>query len=228
MLQKTRGLVLNYLRYRETSVIVRIYTEEFGLQSYIENGVRSSKGRNKAALFQPLTLLDLVVYHKESGGIQRLSEMRCNYPFSSIPFEIAKSVIALFLTEILGKTLKEETGNPQLFKFLNQSVIWLDEAKNQYENFHLIFLTQLAFFLGFAPQRGEEIAEQLSERGIPVFDAEAIRLLNELTSAEYDQALRMDRAMRNYLLEILLKFYELHSEGLGEVKSLAVLQEVMR
>ncbi len=228
MLQKTRGLVLSYLRYRETSVIVHIYTEEFGLQSYIENGVRSAKGRNKAALFQPLTLLDLVVYHKEKGGIQRLSEMKVNHPFGSIPFEVAKSSIALFLTELLSKTLKEESGNPTLFQFLNQSVVWLDEATSGYESFHLVFLVQLAFFMGFAPESGQQIADQLGERGVPVFDEEAIRLLNEFITAPYEAPPRMGREMRNYLLEILLKFYDLHFEGLGEIKSLPVLQEVMR
>jgi len=228
MLQKTRGLVLNFLRYRETSVIVHIYTEEFGIQSYIENGVRSSKGRNKAALFQPLTLLDLVVYHKEKGGIQRLSEVKISHPFHSIPFEFAKSSIGLFLTEMLSKTLKEESSNPPLFNFLTQSVLWLDEATSGYENFHLVFLMKLAAFLGFAPDSGIEVADQLRQHGLPVFDDEALRLLDELTSASYDRSPTLTRAMRGYLLELLLKFYELHLDGLGEVKSLAVLQEVMR
>jgi DNA repair protein RecO (recombination protein O) len=228
MLQKTRGLVLNFLRYRETSVIVHIYTEEFGIQSYIENGVRSSKGRNKAALFQPLTLLDLVVYHKEKGGIQRLSEAKISHPFRSIPFEFAKSSIGLFLTEMLSKTLKEESSNPPLFHFLTDSVLWLDEATAGYENFHLVFLLQLAAFLGFAPDSGIQIADQLREHGLPVFDDEALRLLDALTTATYDRSPTMGRAMRNYLLELLLKFYDLHLDGLGEIKSLPVLQEVMR
>lgn len=228
MLQKTRGLVLNFIRYRETSVIVHIYTEEFGIQSYIENGVRSSKGRNKAALFQPLTLLELVVYHKEKGGIQRLSEVKISHPFRSIPFEFAKSSIGLFLTEILSKTLKEESSNPPLFRFLTDSVLWLDEAASGYENFHLVFLVQLAAFLGFAPDSGIQIADQLREHGVPVFDNDAIRLLDELTTATYDRSPPLTRPMRGYLLDLFLKFYELHFEGLGEVKSLAVLQEVMR
>ncbi len=228
MLQKTRGLVLNFLRYRETSVIVHIYTEEFGIQSYIENGVRTSKGRNKAALFQPLTLLELVVYHKEKGGIQRLSEMKVSEPFASIPFEFAKSSIGLFLTEILGKTLKEESSNPPLFQFLTDSVLWLDNATSGYENFHLVFLVKLAAFLGFAPDSGIQIADQLREHGVPVFDDDAIRLLDELTAAGYDRSPPLTRSMRVYLLELLLKFYDLHLEGLGEIKSLPVLQEVMR
>ena len=95
MLHKTKGIVLNFVKFKETSVIVKIYTEKFGLQSYIENGVRSSKSKNKIALFQPLTQLELVVYHDPKKEINRISEIRCILPYKSIPFEIKKSRNAL-------------------------------------------------------------------------------------------------------------------------------------
>ena len=106
MLHKTKGIVLHFIRYSDTSIIAKIYTEAFGLQSYIVNGVRSKSAKNKIALFQPLTLLDLVVYHKENSTLQRISEMRCAEPYQSIPFKVHKSSIALFTAEILQKTLK--------------------------------------------------------------------------------------------------------------------------
>ena len=103
MLQKTQGIALSYLRYRETSIIARVYTEEFGLQSYIVNGVRSAKSKNnRIALFQPLTLLEMVVYYKNDRDLHRLSEVKTNHPFQSLPFEVAKSTIALFVTEMLN------------------------------------------------------------------------------------------------------------------------------
>ena len=163
MLHKTRGLVLSYIRYRETSVIVRIYTEAYGLQSYIENGVRSSRGRNKIALFQPLTLLDLVVYHKEQGGIQRISEVRVSPPYRSIPFELSKATMALFVAEVLGRVLREEESNPALFDFLRESLLWLDAAGEHFENFHLWFLWQLSFYLGFQPESARQLAEELRQ-----------------------------------------------------------------
>ncbi|PMD96760.1 DNA repair protein RecO [Siphonobacter sp. BAB-5405] len=223
MLQKTRGLVLNYLRYRETSIIVKIYTEEFGLQTYIENGVRSSKGKNKIALFQPLTLLDLVVYFKESAGIQRISELRVNHPYQSIPFDVTKSTIALFITEILSKTLKEESSNPPLFGFLRESLLWLDQAATGYENFHVWFLLRLSFYLGFEPQSAQQLSQELTDAGYRVYDEEALSRLDDLRT---DPDARVSRPIRNYLLEILLKFYELHVDGMGEVRSLEVLRTI--
>ncbi|SDM60556.1 DNA repair protein RecO [Siphonobacter aquaeclarae] len=223
MLQKTRGLVLNYIRYKETSIIVRIYTEEFGLQSYIENGARSSKGKNKMALFQPLTLLDLVVYFKESGGLQRLSEVKVGYPYRSIPFDIAKSSIALFMTEILGRTLREETGNPLLYRFLSESLTWLDQAPDGFENFHVWFLLRYSFYLGFEPQTAAQLSRELKEAGYPIHDEETLVLLDAL---RHNPDLRLNRAKRHYLLEVLLKFYELHVADMGEIKSLEVLRTI--
>ncbi len=82
MLIKTRGIVLSYLKYRETSIIARIYTERLGVQSYVVNGVRKAKPPGRIALFQPFTLLELVAYvARGSGGLTRLSEFRCAEPF---------------------------------------------------------------------------------------------------------------------------------------------------
>ena len=78
MITKTRGIVLNYIKYGDTSIICKIYTEQFGLQSYIINGIRKSKSKN-IGLYQPLNILDLVVYHKKTSGLQRIKESKLDY-----------------------------------------------------------------------------------------------------------------------------------------------------
>jgi DNA repair protein RecO (recombination protein O) len=228
MLFKTRGIVINYIRYRETSVIVKIYTEEFGIQTYIENGVRSAKSKNKIALFQPLTLLDLVIYHRDGKDMHRISEMKCNHPFQTIPFDIYKSSIALFVTEILGKCLHEESNNSPLFQFLNNSILWLDATDEDYENFHLQFLLQLGTYLGFSPENAYEISEELHIHNIRKPTQELEDKMDMLLKNAYNDAPRIDRFSRNQLLDFIILFYRLHVDTLGEVKSLAVLQEVMR
>src|SRR4051812_34859696 len=144
MLFKTGGIVLNYIKYKETSIICKIYTEAFGLQSYIINGIRNNKAKNKIALFQTLTLLDLVVYNRPNSSLNRISEIKCHYPFKSIPFDLRKTTIALFLSEILNKTLKEQAENEDLFSFLKNSIKFLDKADENFENFHLQFLIKLS------------------------------------------------------------------------------------
>src|SRR6187200_113375 len=101
MLHKTRGVVFRFTKYGESSIIVNIFTEMFGLQSYIVNGVRSRTVKSRIALYQPLTLLDLVVYHRENANINRIKEVKCLYPYQSIPTDIKKSALAIFIMEVI-------------------------------------------------------------------------------------------------------------------------------
>jgi len=232
VLVKTRGIVLNFIKYRETSIIAKIYTEELGLQTYIVNGVRQKTGR--IALFQPFTLLDMVVYSSAKGGITRISEYKCNYPFSSIPYDIRKSSMLLFLSEVVSHTIKEEEENRSLFDFLNNAIIHFDQQEEAFENFHLLFLLQLSFFLGFGPASGAEITSQVAfssshhvggRPAILHFQAFEEHLDNLLHQPEKTNI--PNGKVRKELLQILIKFYQLHVEKLGEIRSLSVLSEVL-
>lgn len=231
MLHKTRGIALGYIRYRETSIIAKVYTEAFGIQSYIVNGVRSSKSKtNRIALFQPLTLLDMVVYHKRKDDtVHRISEMKCYAPFSSLPYDVLKSSLALFVTEILGKTLREEETNEALFEFLEHSVLYLDQAENGFENFHIQFLAELASFLGFGIETIEDLESELRNNHYPqVADKAEMEATRLLLSNGYGTAIPLDRQRRVSILEKLLFFYKIHMDSLGEIRSLDVLREVLR
>lgn len=228
MLHKTKGIVINFIPYRETSVIVKIYTEKFGIQSYIENGVRSARGKNKIALFQPMTLLDLVVYHDEKKDLHRISEIKCPNPLTSIPYEINKLSISLFINEVLAKTLKEHEENEPLFFFLYQSILSLDAMEKHAENFHLIFLAKYSLYLGFAPQSAGEIASQFKDLAIAIpVEAESKRYLDFLFTSNYGDEIKMGKDFRNHLLEILIMFYRIHQEEFGELRSLPVLRTVL-
>ncbi|MCF2503944.1 DNA repair protein RecO [Dyadobacter sp. CY107] len=231
MLHKTRGIALSYIRYRESSIIAKIYTEAFGIQTYIVNGVRSSKSRtNRIALFQPLTLLDMVVYHKnKEDTMHRISEMKCYQPFQSLPYDVVKSSLALFVTEMLGKTLKEEESNPLLFQFIEESVVYLDEAESAFENFHIHFLVQLASFLGFGIETVEDLESELKNQHFPHMpDPVEKNATMQLLTGNYGLNVVLDRKRRISILEKLLFFYKIHMEALGEIKSLEVLREVLK
>jgi DNA repair protein RecO (recombination protein O) len=228
MLHKTRGIVISYIKYKESSIIAKIYTDKFGIQTYIENGVRSAKGKNKIALFQALTLLDLVVYHDDKKEIHRISELKCSHPFQELPYEIRKSSIALFITEILSKTLKEHTENESLFNFLSESILMLDINEKGIENFHLIFLLKLSLYLGFSPENAQEIKQQFFDYAVQLhISNEDLDILNLILTSGYQNEISINRSHRNHLLEILLLYYRLHIEEFGEIKSLSVLKEVL-
>jgi len=231
MLYKTRGIALNYIRYRESSIIAKIYTESFGIQSYVVNGVRSSKSKiNRIALFQPLTLLDMVVYHKsKEDTIHRISEMKCYNPFQTLPYDMYKSSLAMFITEILGKTLKEEETNEPLFAFIENSVLYLDEAEDRFENFHIQFLLQLASYLGFGVESINDLEGELKENHYPhIADTKEHDATEQLLLNGYGIEVALDRSRRVYILEKLIYFYKIHMDTLGEIRSLDVLKEVLK
>lgn len=226
MLHKTKGIVISFVKYKETSIIVKIYTEAFGIQTYIENGVRSAKGKNKIALFQPLTLLDLVVYHDTKKEIHRISEIKCLYPYHTITVDIKKSSLAIFINEVLNNSLKEHSENTPLFNFLEDSLKYLDQNEEQIENFHLYFLINYCFYLGFGPESEDDVVNQLNEHAIPV-NSEEKKLIKELIQQDFGTSLQISKALRIKVLELILLYYKIHVEGFGNLRSMGVLKEVL-
>jgi len=221
MLHKTRGIVFRFTKYGETSVIVNIFTEVFGLQSYIVNGVRSKAGKNKIALYQPLTILELVVYHRENANINRIKEVKCPYPYLSIPLNIRKSASAIFINEVINKTVKEESHAKELCDFIIDSLITLDTINSNIENFHLIFLLKLSRLLGFGAYHASEVI------GVRGADNEREQMLEQLINSGYEDIIRISNEHRRDMLDLILKFYGDHFDAIGELRSVQVLREVL-
>ena len=221
MLHKTRGIVFRFTKYGETSIIVNIFTESFGLQSYIVNGVRSSSAKSKIALYQPLTLLDLIVYHREHANINRIKEVKCAYPFHSIFTDVKKSTIGMFILEVMNKTIKEQSHAGEVFEFLFNSIVALDMTMEDNESFHLTFLLKLSRYLGFGALRGSEIV------GGRMTSEETEDNLDKLVKSGFENIPRFTRAERNAVLDLLLQFYADHIDTFGELKSVPVLREVL-
>jgi len=216
MLVKTRGIAIRYIKFRETSIIINIYTESFGMQSYIVNNIRSAKVKSTPALFQPLSLLELEVYYKKTAEINRLSSWKTSEHLSSIYMDIKKATIALFLSEVLYRSIKETEPHEGLFEFLYQSVHVFDTMENGYENFHLQFLLKLLKYIGFG-------IPESHNSGIPGFESDNF---TALLKSSYGSEIKMTNEFRGRLLDGIVLFYQEHVDGFGAIKSLKVLREV--
>ncbi|GAA3978133.1 DNA repair protein RecO [Hymenobacter antarcticus] len=238
MLLKTRGIVLSYLKYRETSIIARVYTERLGVQTYIVNGVRKAKPPGRIALFQPFTLLELVAYvARGSGGLTRLAEFRCAEPFQTLPYDVAKSSVVLFLSDVVGRAVREEEQNEPLFAFLHDSMLAFDQQTTGSERFALTFLLRLATYLGFGISSGAELTDQVIMAGhaatargatspatlrLREFDGYLDELLHDPATSTIPNG-----RVRNELLHVLIRYYQLHVEQMGEIRSLDILSQVL-
>jgi DNA repair protein RecO (recombination protein O) len=223
MLVSTRGIVLNTIKYKETSLIVHIYTEALGLKSYIVNGVRDKK--NKASFFQPLSLLDLVVYQNPKSNLNRISQYTFSYAYQGVYVNPIKISILIFIAEVLIKTLKEEHQDEELFDFLSQEMVRFDQLEEQVENFHLHFLIQYAFHLGIKPNSYQELEEEM---GLFSADVEVKKLANQLLSEENTTDLIITTPQRRVLVELLIKYYEHHFPFVGKFQSAAILAELYK
>lgn len=236
MLQKTQGIVFRTIKFSETSVVSKIYTEKLGLQSYIINGVRSAKSKIKASLLQSLSLLDMEVYHREHRNLNRIKEIQAAVVFKSIPFHLLKGSVGLFMIEVLGKSIHEEETNEPLFHFIFEKIKFLDELERLPAAFLVEFLVELTVYLGFQPHGSysEETPFFSLHEGMFIGTGNGHpNTLDANTSQHLSAFLQHNTAdlttsSRKLLLEAMLQYYQLHVPNFSRPKSLKVLEEVFR
>lgn len=241
MLIRTKGIVFQSVKYGESSLIVKIFTEVLGLQSYIVKGVRRPKAKIKPSMFEPLTLLELVVYHKPGQNLQHIKEIRVDHAWRHIPFSVEKQTVLLFLNEILHKTIREEHPNEELFAWIYHSLVWFDAEETSFPDFHLYFLVRLSRFLGFYPKNTPLSVSQIRyfdmQEGSFTAHRPAHAYFSEGTAAQklflLLQAspgslkdISFSAKERRLVLDSILSFYNLHLPAMGKIKSLDILRTI--
>jgi DNA repair protein RecO (recombination protein O) len=244
MVHKTKGIVLRTVKYGETSVIVTILTELFGLQSYLVNGVRTNKGKggSKAGLFQPAAMLDLVIYHQETKNLNRLKEYGWSFLYCNILSDVISNAIALFMIELLQKCLKQPEPNPELFYFVEDALTGLDVGeRNVQANFPLFFALHLAGFFGlriddnYSEKRSFlDLQEGYFTEEKPAHPHYLEKPLSEISShllkimqpSELGE-LPLNQEKRRILLGAYEDFYTMHISGFTPLKTLPVLRTIL-
>jgi DNA repair protein RecO (recombination protein O) len=247
-LHKTKGIVLRAVKYGETSLIVTMFTELFGVQSYIVNGVRVSvrKGSGRANLFQPSAILDLIVYHNELKHLNRIKEFKWGYLYQHIFSDVIKNSVGLFMVELLTKCLKQPEPNPDLFQFVEDSFIQLDQSsEGVMANLPLFFALHMANFFGVSPVPAKFHRQ---EEGNIYFDLKEASFSNQqpehphyiegklaLVTAELLKVrhpseleeIKLNSELRRELLKAYEIYYALHIQDFGTMKTLPVLREIL-
>lgn len=237
---KTQGIVLQSLRYGDSSLIVKVFTYESGLRSYMVKGAFGRSAKYRAAFFQNLNILNYVEVGKPNGAsLGYLKDVQLSYVYQSLPYEPKKSAIMLYLSELLSKTLTGQEQNVPLFEFIVQSLRWLDLVEGQFANFPLFFTLELTRHLGFYPKTNWQsgfcfdMMEGQFIQGYPVhpyyLDTEAAALLNVFLAKGIDEACKMPLPLsrRRDLLDSLIVFVRLHAPVMKDFRSHEVLKTVL-
>ena len=236
MIETTKAIVLNTIKYGDTSLITTCYTEKCGIKSYMLRGVlKAKKAKIKTAYFQPLMQLNLTANHNNKGSLNSLRDVEVVHFYNSIYVNIKKQTIALFLSEILSQSVKEEEYNSALYTYLETSFLWLD-MHDDVSNFHLLFLLNLTKFLGFYPEINttqNAYFDMVEGRFTALKEPNAIFGENldqfkRLLGINFDvlHQVNFNAANRQVVLTMLIQYFELHLSGFKKPKSLAILKAV--
>ncbi len=242
MIHQTKGIVLRTIKYGETSIVVNIFTELFGIQSYLVNGVRSSGKTLKANFFQPTSILEMEVYYNELKNLQRIKEFKWSYLYKNILSDVTKNSVALYMVELLQKCLKQPENNVDLFQFAEDAFMQLDMADNTVTaNFPLYFCLHLCHFFGL------KLADDYSESNsiLDLQEGRFIKLvphhphflgedhsyyISQLLKVQHPDELieiKLNKSIRKDMLFALQNFYGLHIHDFGIMKTLPILHEVL-
>jgi DNA repair protein RecO (recombination protein O) len=232
---KTKAIVISSLKYQEKSLVVKCFTESDGLKSYfVHNAFSSRSASRKIAYFQPLSILEIDAVHKNKGTLETFKEIRLSVPYTTISTDIVKSSIAIFLSEVLHHSIREEEKNEDLFSYLETALLWFDHH-DTVTNFHLILLIGATKFLGFYPAKPEagskffDLVEGVfSEwQSTSCLNEEETHLLKRLLDLKFDADQKIFSGNeRQHLLKILMDYYAFHLDGFKHPKSLEILHEV--
>jgi DNA repair protein RecO (recombination protein O) len=238
---RSEAIILRTVKYGDSSMVLTVFGPECGLLSLISNVSRNSKKGLRKPLMQVLSLVEIIYSDKSKGELKRLQELRILHPYQEIPFDPVKSCLALFLAELLSKSLKEEATAPQLYQFLKEAFIYLDEEQASLANFLPSFLMDFSAYLGFEPHFKENSqapyydlldAEEIFKEPLHSYyiygnEAQVWAALQAEGYKNSAQIALTNSGQRRQVLENMLSYYRLHFNDFGQLKSLPVLYDLL-
>ncbi|MCL4117766.1 UNVERIFIED_CONTAM: hypothetical protein GTU68_016842 [Idotea baltica] len=237
MLTSTNAIVLSKLRYRDNDLIVKCYTQQFGVVSFLVRGVlKSKKGNVKVAYFQLLSQLQLVIDYKKNRTLQTIKDVKLNYLYNTLHSNVIKSSVVMFLSEVLSSILQEEEENEILYSYIETTLLWFD-THSEASNFHLLFLLNLTKYLGFYPEDINSKSPYFNLKdgkfenknyGKTSVSGENLTLLKTLLGTTFDalNTIKVNAKQRQSFLSMILLYFELHLGSFKTPKSLQVFNQV--
>ncbi len=237
MIVNTKAIVFSTIKYGESDLIVKCYTQSSGLKTYLLRRIlKSKKGKLKVSYFQPLTLIEIEANHKDKGTLESIREVKLSFLYKSLHTNILKSTLVIFMAEILSNSITQEEEDSTLFQFLENAFIWLD-SNSEIANFHILFLLKLSKYLGFFPDSSSTNKPyfNLVEGNFQNFNTgkfcetgSVVVNLKEFFGIDFDaiSQIKLKKNQRSNVLNLMLQYYQLHLHGFKKPKSLLVLNQL--
>lgn len=239
MYEKLKGVVLNIIKYSDKNSIVHVLTDTYGKIAFLLPQGSGKSAKLKNAIFMPLSLVEIETKITPGRDIYTIKEARLVYTVSTIHADPMKNAVAMFMTELIGRVIHEREQNRSLFRYVAASVEFLDRMQKGIANFHICFLYNLGTFLGIQPNietyrdnfwfdmaNGEFTAYQPLHRHIlNPEEAKAIMMLSRMSFSNL-YLFTFNREQRNFILDTMLKYFQIHNSTLGLMKSPEILKQL--
>ncbi|GAB1473614.1 DNA repair protein RecO [Bacteroidota bacterium] len=233
-------VVLHVVKHKESGYIIQGYSERYGRESFFLRAP-SKKGNTKVlSHFHPLAIVELTLSGFRLSEIPVIKEYESFDKLASIRGNIVKSSIALFMSELIYRTLTEQEHNPEIFIFVRDSVMELESLVTGVANFHLLFLLGLCRKLGYSPEIRKSIEPgmlfdiplaRFLEKGeygtLPfgIWQSDLLYRLNNLSASGLSE-LKLTGRQRYEFIGEMIKYLTFHTGHEIRVESLEVLKEV--
>ena len=220
------GILLSKIDYSESSLILKFFTREEGLVSFLFQGGKKKKGN---ALF-PLSKAEINCYKRSDSSLSKISSIDISTVNQELFFDPIRFSIIFFVAEICTLTIKNEEEDLALFQYLEKEIDFIQRTK-EFTNYPIYFLLAYSKYLGFYPQNspkalffdleeGECCAQKPTHPNF--YDQKEIELytIGELNPRQ------LKKTERNKLLNMVLNYYSVQLGGLPNIKSKAVLEVI--
>lgn len=235
---KTEVIVLSSVKYGDASLIVNCYTPIHGRLPLMFKGIRNRKKGLRPSMFMPLNRLEMEISFSAKRELQFAKDVSTINILNNIHLDPIKNSVAIFLSEVLYKTLKEEEANELLFQFLCHSFDFFNESQGNSRNlFHLKFLLELSRFLGFYPENNRDEKHSEFSPHLGRFEqkkpdshqaVEIGSLISELLKQPFEalNAIQANGTTISLVLENIVRLYLSHMTTIKEFKSYNIFKNM--
>lgn len=242
MLHQTKAIVLRHTKYGESSLIVQLFTESLGAISIIAKGGRNSKKNKTANLYQIGTLLEIVLYYHPNKNFQIINEVKIAHLYESLSDSMVHNCLMQFSLECLHQLVKYDTPQEELFTLAFEYLTQLDAIDTALlANIPLYFLERLIQNLGYGIegvyQSETSIFDLYQGKFVDAIHTQTIYIegdkalvlskLNQCKSLKEILELNITKADRLYIMDVLIKYMQIHIPEFKQLKSVPILNAIL-
>ena len=230
----TKAIVLNLSKYSDKASVLHTYSRDYGRMSYMVYGINGKKYRELSAATEPFSLVEIESTASVGRDMPTLSKISFDYVQQNTICDIRKRTVAVFIAEIIYRTMRHPEPDKGLFDFLASTIHELNDTTEP-ENYHLSFLLRYTYYLGIMPAIDEtgvmlDIQTGNMRDRLHNTNEEEIVFLKEETEAlaglNEGRSVKIGRTERQALLDKMCRYYEYHLTDFTRPKSLDILKEV--